>query len=55
MTQNDSTVSEPLLKFISVWAAVGITSWADAAAFFATVYSIILIGEWFYKKMKRKA
>ncbi len=55
MTQHDSTVGEPILKLVSLWAAVGITSWADFASFLAACYSILLIGEWVYKKFfKRK-
>lgn len=50
MTTNDTTVGEPVLKFISVWAAVGITSWADFASMLAAIYSLLLIGEWVYKK-----
>ena len=50
MTTNETTVGEPVLKLISVWAAVGITSWADFASFLAALYSLLLIGEWMYKK-----
>lgn len=31
---------------------IGINSWSDAAAACAAIYSIILIGEWLYKKVK---
>lgn len=41
------------IKLTSVWAAVGITSWADFAAFLAAVYSALLIVEWFWKKAIR--
>lgn len=37
-------------KLGSVWAAVGITSWADFAAFLAALYSALLIGEFLWKK-----
>jgi len=40
-------------KLLSVWAAVGITSWADFAAFLAALYSLMLIGEWLWKKAVR--
>jgi len=50
MTHNDNTVGDPILKLASVWAAVGITSWADAASALAAIYTCILIGEWVYKK-----
>ena len=56
MTQDNSTVGEPVLKLFSAWAVVGITSWADAASFLAACYTLILIGEWVYKKFfKHKA
>ncbi len=58
---NDHTVSAPGFKLMSVWTAVGITSWADAASmaqFFAgtlaAVYTAILIGEWAIKKQKAR-
>jgi hypothetical protein len=50
---NDTTVSAPAVKIVSAWALVGITSWADAAAALAAVYSLILILEWFWKKFTR--
>lgn len=40
-------------KLTSVWAAVGITSWADAAAFLAALYSVLLIAEFMWKKFGR--
>lgn len=45
-------ISYPTLKFLSVWAAYfGISSWQEAAAMAAFVYSILLISEWLYKKV----
>lgn len=41
------------MKLTSVWAAVGITSWADFAAFLAALYSALLIIEWCWKKAIR--
>ena len=49
---NDHTVSAPGLKIATAWAGVGITSWSDAAAAAATLYTTILIGEWLWKKIK---
>jgi hypothetical protein len=46
------TVSAPLAKVGTAWAAVGITSWSEAAGFLAALYTLILIGEWVYKKIK---
>lgn len=50
---HQSTVTAPVVKVISVWAAVGFTSWADVAAFLAAIYSLLLIGEWLWKKLGR--
>ena len=41
------------MKLGSVWAAVGITSWADAAALLAAIYSALLIAEFLWKKLFR--
>ena len=55
---NDQQASEqiaaPALKIASAWAAVGITSWADAASFVAFCYTMILIAEWAWKKFKAR-
>jgi hypothetical protein len=40
-------------KLGTVWAAVGITTWADFAAFMAAIYSVLLVGEFAWKKMLR--
>lgn len=40
-------------KLGTVWAAVGITSWADAAAFLAALYSLLLVLEFLWKKLAR--
>jgi len=48
----NSDVSWPVAKAVSLWAAIGVTSWAEAASFAAFVYSMILIGEWAWKKFK---
>lgn len=44
-------VSWPLAKVLSVWAAFGITTWQEAAAFAAFIYSLCLIVEWVYKRV----
>jgi len=51
MDSND--IQSPVAKVLSLWAVIGITSWADAAAFAAFVYSLILISEWVWKKLAR--
>lgn len=40
-------------KLGTVWVAVGITTWADFAAFMAAIYSVLLVGEFAWKKMLR--
>jgi hypothetical protein len=40
-------------KLGTVWAAVGITSWADFAAVLAAIYSGLLICEFVWKKVIR--
>lgn len=49
----DSDISWPVAKALSLWAAIGITSWADFASFVAGMYSLVLICEWFWKKIGR--
>ena len=46
-------IASPALKIGTVWIAVGITSWADFAAAAAALYTLILIGEWLWKKLIR--
>lgn len=50
---DDTTVSWPIAKIISVWAAIGVSSWTEAAAFVAFLYSCILIAEWLWKKLRK--
>lgn len=40
-------------KLSTAWAAVGITSWADAASALAFLYTLVLLGEWLWKKAIR--
>lgn len=53
MDEQMSTVTNPIAKAVTLWAAVGITSWADFASLLAALYSLILIGEWIWKKWMR--
>lgn len=48
-----TTVAAPLFKAVSVWAAIGITSWSDVASAAAFVYTLILIADWCWKKFLR--
>lgn len=49
-SNNNETGPVIIAKLISVWAAVGVTSWSDFAAFLASCYTAILIGEWCWKR-----
>lgn len=49
----DGRIAWPLAKVLSVWAAIGITSWAEFASFVAGMYSVALLGEWVWKKIGR--
>lgn len=51
MSENEINV--PAVKIVTAWAAVGITSWADAASFLAFVYTFALLSEWVWKKVAR--
>ena len=53
MNSLTDSVSHPEIKIASAWALVGITSWADFAAFVAAIYTLILLGEWVWKKLIR--
>lgn len=50
---DDSKISIPAVKVFSAWAAFGITSWSDVAALLAALYSLLLIGEWVWKRFGR--
>ena len=51
--QSTAEVTHPAIKVASAWALVGVTSWADFAAMLAALYSLLLIGEWFWKRCLR--
>lgn len=40
-------------KIGTAWAAVGITSWADAASALAFCYTLLLLLEWVWKRLAR--
>ena len=52
-TDQATSVGAPVAKVVSVWVAVKITSWADAASFVACMYTLILLGEWFWRRCGR--
>jgi hypothetical protein len=50
---DDHTVSHQFIKVLTALAAgFGLKSWGDVASFCAAAYTLILIGEWLYKKVK---
>lgn len=51
--EQSASIEAPVVKAVSVWATVGITSWSDAAAFVAFLYSVVLLSEWFWKRFGR--
>jgi hypothetical protein len=51
---DNNEISMPVTKVVSLWAVIGVTSWTDAAAFAGFAYSMILIGEWLWKKIFRR-
>lgn len=53
MSQPSEAITAPVAKIMSAWALVGVTSWAEAASFAAFCYSLILIGEWLWKRIAR--
>ncbi|WP_313080415.1 hypothetical protein [Pulveribacter sp.] len=50
---DDRNINAPLAKLFTLWAAVGISSWQEAAAAAAALYSFLLIFEWTWKKVWR--
>lgn len=48
------TVEHPFLKAATaLLAGFGVSSWSDFAAFVAAVYSMLLVGEWLWKRAGR--
>lgn len=55
MSDDHTTVTMPVLKIISAWAAAyGLQSWGDLASFLAACYTSLLIAEWVWKKVRKK-
>ncbi len=51
MNDNSDSISFPIAKIISAWAAFGVTSWSDFAAFVAAMYTCLLVAEFLWKKV----
>lgn len=53
-TEQSTSVASPGVKLATAWlAALGISSWSDAAAFIAFIYTLCLLGEWLWKRVGR--
>ena len=48
-----TSVDHPAAKIATLWGLIGITSWTDFAAFVAAIYSLVLLGEWLWKRVGR--
>jgi hypothetical protein len=53
--EEPASIASPAIKIATAWGAVGITSWADAASFLATLYTAVLLVEWIWKKAIKPA
>ncbi|MDM5178501.1 hypothetical protein PO883_14985 [Massilia sp. DJPM01] len=51
MTTGNEAAAQ-VAKIGTVWAAIGITSWAEAASFLAFLLSLAALCEWLWKKLK---
>lgn len=51
MSQHQEEIAAPVIKTLTVWGAIGITSWAEAASFAAFLYSLALLSEWLWKRL----
>lgn len=49
----DDSTGWVIAKIASAWAAVGITSWADAASALAFLYTLCLLGDFWWKRFLR--
>ena len=53
MSEQQTSVAAPGTKIATAWLATLFTSWADFASFLAALYTLCLLGEWFWKKLGR--
>lgn len=62
--QQASEIAAPVAKTVTMWvtiaAGIGVNSWAEAASFasfcaaaLGALYSLLLMAEWFWKKLWR--
>lgn len=53
--QTQEVVSNVGYKIMAIWLSIGVSSWSEAAAFFAAVLSFLALTEWVWKKAIRPA
>lgn len=53
MSSRDESAGWIAAKISSAWLAVGITSWAEAASALAFLYTLCLLGDFWWKKFLR--
>lgn len=53
MAAQSELVAAPVAKAATAWAVVGVTTWAEFASFLAAIYTLILLGEWAWKRFGR--
>jgi len=46
-------IQTPVIKIATSWGGVIVTSWNEIAAILASIYTLILISEWMWKKILR--
>lgn len=52
--EQHTSVNHPIAKIVTAWlAGIGVSSWSDFAAMCAATYSVLLIGEWLWKRFGR--
>lgn len=53
MSQTSDSGAAVAAKIVSVWAAIGITSWTEAAAFLGFIYTACMLVHWWWKTFWR--
>lgn len=51
--QTQEVVTNVGYKIGAIWLSIGVSSWSEAAAFFAAVLSFLALAEWVWKKALR--
>ena len=51
--EQSTSVPAPGVKIATAWFATLFTSWADVTSFLAALYTLLLLGEWLWKRCGR--